>query len=122
VFVEDIGNVLEKNDLIFVDTVQPNQLVTSPLIVNGQARGFWFFEATFPVELQDANGTILDSGVAQAETDWMTEDFVPFRVVLEFAPPETETGTMILRKDNPSGLPEQDDALQFPVRFTNESE
>lgn len=116
-FVRDIGNELEKQDLIKVDNPRPNQIVESPLTITGQARGYWFFEASFPVVLLDADGRELASGIAQAEGDWMTEDFVPFKVELNFAATQADKGVLILAKDNPSGLPENDDELQIPVEF-----
>jgi len=54
---------------------------------------------------------------AQAQGDWMTTEFVPFEAVLEFAVPQTEFGTLILEKDNPSGLPQNADSISIPVRF-----
>jgi hypothetical protein len=48
----------------------------------------------------------------------MTEEFVPFTATLTFEQPETETGFLVLEKDNPSGLPEQADELRIPVSFT----
>lgn len=116
-FTRDIGNELEKSDLIQVDAPRPGDSVTTPLTITGQARGYWFFEASFPVELLDPNGALLARGVAQAQGDWMTEDFVPFTATLTFTAPASGTGELILRKDNPSGLPENDDALQIPVTF-----
>jgi len=116
-FVEDIGNVIEKQDLIVVSTPRPNDSVKSPLLIKGEARGFWFFEASFPVRLLDGNGKELGTAIAQAKSDWMTEDFVPFEATLEFQLPETKKGTLILEKDNPSDLPENADELRFPVRF-----
>lgn len=50
----------------------------------------------------------------------MTEEFVPFTATLRFTSPGGH-GTLILRKDNPSGLPEHDDALVIPVRFASPS-
>ncbi len=47
----------------------------------------------------------------------MTADFVPFKVKLIFSPPTTAAGTLVLKKDNPSGLPEHDDELRIPVAF-----
>ncbi len=55
-FVEDIGNALEKTDLIQTTAPRTNQVVSSPLVVEGRARGRWYFEASFPVFLFDANG------------------------------------------------------------------
>ena len=46
----------------------------------------------------------------------MTEEFVPFRTVLSFEKPEERSpGTLVLKKDNPSGLPEHDAELRIPV-------
>lgn len=119
-FVEDIGNELEKADLIRVETPRPNQMISSPLTIKGQARGYWFFEASFPVVLTNWDGLIIAQGIATAEDSWMTEDFVPFTATLDFVQNQeaySNKGTLILQKDNPSGLPENDDALEIPVIF-----
>lgn len=116
-FVEDIGNRLEKQDLIWVEEPLPNEAIESPLTVAGQARGYWYFEASFPVVLEDADGNVLTETFIQADGEWMTEEFVPFERTITFDNPETETGTLILHRDNPSGLPENDDQLRIPVTF-----
>lgn len=95
------------------------QPVTSPLTVSGEVPGNWSFEASFPVRLTDADGTVLAEAVAQIEGDWMTEEMVPFGVTLTFDPPVAgTTGYLILIKDNASGLPEHDDSLSIPVTFS----
>lgn len=116
-FREYIGNELEKDDLIRVSNPRPNASIASPLAVKGMARGNWFFEASFPVRLFDGNGVKIAQGIAQAEGEWMTTDFVPFEVTLPFSMPTTATGTLVLDKDNPSGLPENEDELSIPVTF-----
>lgn len=110
------------DDKVILEFPLPGALVTSPLTVRGKARGTWFFEASFPVVLTDWDGRIIANGIAQAESDWMTTEFVPFRAVLTFTEPPggegiPDTGKLILKKDNPSGLPEHDDAREIPVRF-----
>ena len=117
IFTEDIGNELEKLDLIKVDNPRPNQAIESPLYITGEARGFWFFEADFPVKLFDDNGFLLGVTPAQASGDWMTEDFVAFKATLLFAVPSTPKGKLVLEKDNPSGLPEHADELIIPIYF-----
>ena len=117
-FVENIGNELEKTDLIRIDSPRPNEVIGSPVTITGEARGTWYFEASFPVEIVDANGGVIAQGIAMAQSDWMTEEFVPFSATLTFtADPDAYTtdATLILHKDNPSGLPEYDDALKVPV-------
>ncbi len=116
-FTEDIGNELEKSNLIKVSNPRPNQIIENPLFVKGEARGLWFFEASFPVKLFDDNGFLLGITTAQSLENWMTEDFVPFSATLHFAVPSVSKGRLILEKDNPSGLPEHADELIIPVYF-----
>jgi hypothetical protein len=103
------------SDLILVDVPLPNTAIKSPLQIKGKARGTWYFEASFPVELLDANGTQLVIMPVQADGDWMTENFVPFSGTLTWATSTTPTGTLIFHRDNPSGLPEHDKELRIPV-------
>ena len=113
-----IPNQPDKTDLILVDFPQPNQTIQSPLTITGKARGSWFFEASFPVVLTNWDGLIIAQGTAQAKSDWTTTDFVPFEAKLTFTIDKkaySNKGTLILKKDNPSGLPKNDDALEIPV-------
>jgi len=91
--------------------------IISPVTIKGKARGSWFFEASFPVKLLDAKGKVLGRGIAQAQSDWMTNDFVPFVAELKFSKPTTAEGSLILSKDNPSGLPANDNKIIIPVTF-----
>lgn len=104
-------------DQIIVDAPLINQAIASPLDVEGKAVGFWFFEASFPVSIYDDNGFLLGQIPAQAQEDWMTEKFVPFKVQLLFSVPSTVKGVLVLEKDNPSGLPENSKELRIPVIF-----
>ncbi|MDQ3015025.1 MAG: GerMN domain-containing protein [bacterium] len=117
-FTRDIGNELEKSDLIVIETPRPGQVISSPVVIKGKARGNWYFEASFPARLIDANGHVLGIMPIQATGDWMTTEFVPFTATMGFTIPSTKTGTLILQKDNPSGLTEHDDELRIPVIFT----
>lgn len=117
-----MGNVFDfsqsgEHPLIRVETPLPQSEVTSPLFIAGEARGQWYFEADFPVRLLDANGAELALGIATAQGDWMTTEFVPFALTLVFDKPETETGVLVFQRDNPSGLPEHDDEWRVPVVF-----
>jgi hypothetical protein len=47
----------------------------------------------------------------------MTTNFVPFTAVITFTPATTATGTIVLEKDNPSGLPANDNSLTIPITF-----
>jgi hypothetical protein len=103
--------------LIQVEKPLPNMDVTSPLTIKGKAKGYWFFEANFPVKLLDAHGNVLTESYAQADGEWMTEDFVDFSATLEFDAPDDERGMLVLERANASGLPEHDRHYQLPVIF-----
>ncbi len=95
----------------------PGGIVRSPLKISGEARGIWFFEASFPIKIFDGNGAELGIMPAQAEGEWMTTDFVPFEATLEFKKSETKEGRLVFQKDNPSGLPEHDAEESFIIKF-----
>jgi len=107
---------------VFVETPQTGAAIHSPLVVKGWARGTWFFEASFPLVLVNWDGLIIAQGVATAQKEWMTEAYVPFEGELTFNTPEyigdfSKRGALILQKDNPSGLPEFDDAVEISIQF-----
>ncbi|MFZ2484953.1 MAG: Gmad2 immunoglobulin-like domain-containing protein [Minisyncoccia bacterium] len=117
---QGLGNSVEKANLIRLTYPRPNQEIASPLVITGEARGYWFFEASFPVMLVDWDGRIIAQGIATAKEEWMTENFVPFEATLTFeVDPNvySKRGALILQKDNPSGLPEHDDALEIPITY-----
>ncbi len=106
-----------ETDKVKVAQPIPGDLVSSPVKVKGEARGNWYFEASFPIQVLDANGKEIGIGIAQAQGEWMTTEFVPFDVDITFTVPTTSTGSIVLVKDNPSGLPEFDDQVVVPVKF-----
>jgi hypothetical protein len=108
----------QKDDLIIVDSPLPRSVVASPIVVKGRARGTWFFEGSFPIELTDANGVVLAKVPATALDAWMTDEYVRFSASISYELPSTATsrqGYLILRKDNPSREAKFDNALTLPV-------
>lgn len=105
-------------DLIEVSTPTIGQKIASPVTVTGSARGMWYFEATFPIEIRNAAGTVIGNGYAEAQSDWMTENFVAFRGTVTFTPQTAgSTGFVVLKKSNASGDPERDQSVQIPITF-----
>jgi hypothetical protein len=101
-----------------ISNPEPNKEINSPLTVIGSAKGSWFFEGSFPAMLADWDGRIIAETQARAQEEWMTDGFVSFRAELEFDKPELyNNGTLILQKANPSGLPENDESVEIPVKF-----
>ncbi len=120
VIVQEEKKEPEKNyeNIIRVTKPQTGAEISSPLEISGEARGNWFFEASFPVRLVDENGKELASGIAEADGEWMTENFVPFKATLVFDRKTAKSGKLILLKANASDLEELDDSFAVPVVFS----
>lgn len=106
--------VIKETDII-VDQPKANETVSSPLLLSGRAHGTWYFEASFPIQLLDANGTELAVAIAQAQGDWMTTDYVPFSATINLTTKYQGPATLVFKKDNPSGLPENERQITIPV-------
>ena len=107
------------SDMITIDLPFPQAIVSHQFTARGKARGTWYFEASFPVHVFDKDGNELVSGPAQAEGDWMTEEFVPFKI--DLIVPQTYKGdaTIVFMKDNPSGLPDKEANISFPITISD---
>jgi len=120
--VDNIDNSIESitynnasASLIQVELPFPGAVAGKEFSVIGQARGNWFFEASFPIDLLDKDGNILVQTYATAEGDWMTTDFVPFRGEVKAPIEYIGPATLVLKKDNPSDLREHDASISFPI-------
>ncbi|EKD99817.1 MAG: hypothetical protein ACD_22C00171G0013 [uncultured bacterium] len=96
---------------------KPNEIITSPLTIKGKAVGTWYFEGDFPISILDSDNNIVFQTYVSAKGDWMVTDFVEFERTFEFTTPASDTGTLVLTKDNPSDMRELDDEVRIPIRF-----
>ncbi|MBC8465378.1 MAG: Gmad2 immunoglobulin-like domain-containing protein [Parcubacteria group bacterium] len=122
--IKEREEVMPRHDDIQVLSPRPFKKVSSPLHVEGEAKGTWFFEGDFPIEILNEEGDVLGEGYATAKGEWMTEDFVSFEADIPFVIDDTKEhvqGTIILYEDNPSGLFELDDMFMVPVLFVGEA-
>ena len=101
---------------VVVNSPGKDSKISSPLIVTGKAKGNWFFEANIPISIEDDKGNLLAEVGGEALGDWMTSDFVDFKATITFST-TAKRGRLIIRKDNPSGLPENDASFEVPVTF-----
>ncbi len=109
---ETISNHIIVSNLVAGDTI------STPVLIEGEARGTYYFEGSFPIELLDDEGELIAQGLALAQSDWLSEDFVPFSADLEFST-QASSGYLVLQNDNPSGLAEYALALTIPVNFVH---
>jgi len=99
------------------DGFENGATISGPFVVHGTAT-LWYFEGSFSVEVYDANGVLLGTGIASALDDWMVTTPVPFEAeVVAYTEPNTSTGIVRFIRANPSDTRAQDRAVDVMVRF-----
>lgn len=111
-----VAYVNTSSDEIQVDLPMPKGVVGKEFKIVGKARGGdWYFEGSFPVIIIDNSGKIIFESYASALDDWMTTDYVPFEGKVKIESNYIGEATLLLKKDNPSGLSEYDASCSFPI-------
>lgn len=103
------------HDKVKVSAPESGATVGQSFAVTGEAPGTWYFEASFPIEVLDATGAVIAQTHADALSDWMTAEQVAFSATTTIATEYHGAATLVLHKDNPSGLPEHEDSIQIPI-------
>jgi len=85
--------------------------------VTGVAPGTWYFEANIRVAVEDTSGNTLGESGGMAKDEWMTVEDVEFSATIEYLKSSTRNGFIVVRNDNPSGLPENEKVAKFPIIF-----
>lgn len=111
------SSTISQSEDVRLNNFKSNEVVSSPLSIEGSARGAWFFEGSFPVRVLDEAGQELGVGIAQAQGNSLTEDFVPFKATVMFTRPTSSIGSLVLERDNPSGLVENEKKILLPIKF-----
>lgn len=104
-----------KGDEVIVYTPNDSDTIASPLTVIGQIPGSWATEGDFVAVLKNSDGVQIAESVVTINGNWMTDDLVPFSTTIAYN--DTGTGTLVLQKDNPSGLPVNDDQVAINVQL-----
>lgn len=118
------NDVLVLESVIFGTIADPQLVLTHPLPyktvpeafpVQGALRGTWFFEGSFPLTIEQTDGTVVVEGYATALSDWMTEDLVPFQTTVVIPPEAPRALVLVIKNDNPSGDPVRDRRIEIPI-------
>lgn len=112
-----IKRINDAKDLIVIETPKPYQKVQNPIYIKGKVKGNFFFEATFPVRIEDENGNIVKNSYIMTKENWMSEDFVSFETTINIDELKIKRGFIIFEKANPSGLKENKFLIKIPVYF-----
>lgn len=100
---------------VVVTSPKANSTVGNTFVVSGSAPGPWYFEASFPVKIVDKDNNFIGQGIAQAQGEWMTTDQVTFTATITLTGGYSGPATVVLMRDNPSGMPENDDSVSVPI-------
>lgn len=100
---------------VHIDTPASNAVVGTTFIVTGAAPSGWYFEAVFPISVRDNADNVIGHGQAQALSDWTQPGQIRFAATTTIDTVYHGPATLILLKDNPSGLPENDDSVSMPI-------
>ncbi len=119
IFTQILPPIVYENaseDDIRVELPYPGAVVGKEFRILGEARGPWFFEGSFSIEVLVPNGDVLAKTYASTEGEWMTTDFVPFiSEVIDLPSAYRGEAVLILRKHNASDKRELDASISFPV-------
>jgi hypothetical protein len=106
----------ENDSGLTINQPQENQRVDSPINIEGEATGSWYFEANFGIKLVDReSGDLIAQSYVTALDNWMTEDSVPFNSTLEYELSEETEALLVLESANPSGLAENQMTYTVPL-------
>ncbi len=100
---------------VVVTSPKANSSVGKIFVVSGSAPGPWYFEASFPIKIVDKDNNFIGQGIAQAQGEWMTTDLVTFTATVTLVGSYSGPATVVLMRDNPSGMPENDDSVSVPI-------
>lgn len=105
----------ERGIKLYINDIKENDTVQLGSTLSGSITGQWFFEGEFPVRVLNEEMEILDTVLASATQDWMTEEDVSFEVNLDVDIQESSSVILRFEKSNPSGLIKNDDYIDFPI-------
>jgi hypothetical protein len=116
--VQDVQTKMSSSDIAIYSPISGDTISSGVVMLSGQARGSWYFEASAPVEIQDSKKNVLETGHITAQGDWTTTDFVPFSGEIILTIPDGVTsGFIVFKNDNPSGDPSKSKEVSVPVKF-----
>ncbi|MGD8373659.1 MAG: Gmad2 immunoglobulin-like domain-containing protein [Candidatus Woesebacteria bacterium] len=110
-----ISYMSQKGEQVLVYNPSNNDIIDSPVTVIGQIPGNWADEGDFVISVKDSDGNNIGESIVKIDGDWMTTDLVPFSTILPFS--GSGAGTLVLKKDNPSGLSENDDQVILNIEL-----
>lgn len=105
---------IELNKFQLIKPVGGDKL-PNPFIARGYVPKNWLFEGQFNYVLKDLNGNTVSQGTIFA--DWnLPQETIPFTTEITYSS-RSDSGLLIFKNDNPSGLPENEKFYSIPVKL-----
>lgn len=103
-------------DKPIIDNPIPNSNITSPIKATGKIPKSWTWEGNFILEIQNDKRIPLNSTPVYAKFTTETDELGDFSTSLTFFA-NTSSGFVVIKSDNPSGIPGNVKIFEIPVRF-----
>jgi hypothetical protein len=100
---------------VIISSPLPNATVAKTFTVSGSTPNNWYFEASFPIEVRDIKGKLITQSHAQAQSDWTVEGPVAFTASITIPNNYSGPANLMLMRDNPSGLPQNNAEMIIPI-------
>lgn len=107
----------ELNSPVSVVEPMPGQAVAPPLQVSGQAPSGWMPDGQLPVKLTTEGGAVIAQATATTTQDATSGTPLPFTATLDYLPPYSPNGVLVITRGNPPGLPLNSYTYFLPVSF-----
>jgi hypothetical protein len=108
---------IDKDNPVNIKQPEINQQISSSISIKAEAPGSWFNEGQLPMELKTVDGKVIKQTSATTTQNWMTEQLVEFNHELVFKTQESNYGYLVIKKSNPSGIPNNQQSFYWPLNF-----
>ena len=106
---------LPLSESVQVQTPGAGATVENTFTIAGSAPNSWYSEAVFPIQVRDVSDNVIGRGQGHAQSDWTIPGAVVFTSSITLDGIYKGAATLILMRDNPSGLPQNDDSVTIPI-------
>jgi hypothetical protein len=98
--------------------ISPNDSLSSPIKISGTVPAGWMNEGVFPIKIFDASKNLItqNQGMEVNPGSWTSGKPIEFKAEIEYET-NSDTGFVVLYKDNPSGDSKNDQSYEIPVKL-----
>ena len=107
----------ELESTIEIFSPRPNETISFPLRIEGEATSDWYEDGRFAVRVLSEVGTVITNAVAESTEPVKEDGYTPFSLTIEkFDTTDWDFGTLMFLKSDPFQYSSKDQVV-FPVNF-----